>query len=132
MTICETVLERVLTRSWHMLTLRTYGGRRYSGHVRGGASGGAATLWVSESSLVCKMASGLRGSSVIVTTVVEAIWSMSFGLSYDDVVSSAVLRGNVGTMAVARVSVSGRGLGMSRCVRAVVERLHGSRIMVMF
>ena len=87
---------------------------RYSVGVRGGGTAAAATEWVSESSVVCKLSGGAGGSVGVVVSGGARGGSMSAGVSYDEAGVSGVGVRNTGGAAGGSVSVSGAELGRSR------------------
>ena len=89
-------------------------GDRYSVGARVGESGAEGSVWVSETSVVCRAGSGGAGSVGAGVTVGERVGSMSEGVSYETGRSSTVGAGNVGTAGGDSVSLSGSGLGSRR------------------
>ena len=87
---------------------------RYSGAARLGQTGVQATVWVSDTSLVCEVGAGVGGSlGVTVTSGVEA-GSETVGMSYDRSGASSVGGVNEGTSGGVSVTVSGEDFGTSR------------------
>ena len=95
---------------------------RYSVAGRVGRSGAAATVWVSESVVVCKAGGGVGGSVAVGVTGGVRVGSVSGALSYDAVTGSSVGVRNVDGAGSGSVSVSGAGLGSSRYVEKEKER----------
>ena len=87
---------------------------RYSGAARAGGTGAAATVWVSDSSVVCKTSGSVGGSAAAAVTTGARAGSVSGGLSYDGVAVSGVTAGNAGVTGGGSVSVSGADLGTQR------------------
>ena len=79
-----------------------------------GVTGAQATEWVSDSSVVCKVAAGSSGSLAVGATVGVDVGSMSVGMSYTGGAASSVVRTNVGATGGESVTVVGAGLGTSR------------------
>ena len=82
--------------------------------VRAGLTGAEATVWVSESSVVCKVGVGGPGSVSVAVTGGERAGSTSGAVSYDGGVVSSVLLSNGAGSGGESVSVSGAGLGTVR------------------
>lgn len=89
---------------------------RFSGRVRGGGTGHASSVWASDSSLVCNVASGLRGSFGMVASVGGSVGSMSGGMSYGVAACSSVDRTNVISGGGGSLSLSGTSFGNDRSV----------------
>ena len=81
---------------------------------RVGQSGAQATEWVSDSSVVCKVAAGALGSLVVAATAGLDVGSVSEGMSYSGVAVSEAVRANVMTSGGESVTVAGAGLGTAR------------------
>ena len=88
--------------------------RRYSGRVRVGTTGAVGTGWVSDTTLVCKVAGGTEGSLMVVMSVGERVGSSTEASSYDVGTGSSLRAGNVATTGGASVSVMGAGFGSVR------------------
>ena len=88
--------------------------RRYSGGVRVGQSEVVATEWESDTSVVCKVVSGLEGSLAVVMSIGELAGSMSVGASYDVAGASSAMMMNKGTTGGGSMSVSGASFGTRR------------------
>ena len=87
---------------------------RYSGRVRVGKTGAVGTEWVSDSTVVCKVAGGTEGSLMVVMSVGERDGSVTEASSYDVGMGSSWRAGNVGTTGGASVSVIGGSFGSVR------------------
>ena len=87
---------------------------RYSGRVRVGRSGAEETGWVSDTSVVCKVAGGTEGSLVVAMSVGERVGSTTEGSSYDVGSVSSLSGGNEATTGGGRVSVMGGSFGSAR------------------
>ena len=81
-----------------------------------GQSGAQATEWVSDSSVVCKVAAGTTGSLAVAATAGVDVGSISEGLSYSGVAISLVRPMNEGTTGGESVTLVGAELGTTRCV----------------
>ena len=81
-----------------------------------GQTGAQATEWVSDSSVVCKIAAGTTGSLVVAATAGLDVGSISEGMSYSGVAISSVRPTNEGTTGGESVTLVGAGLGTTRCV----------------
>ena len=88
---------------------------RYSWQGRAGQSGVQATVWVSDTSAVCKMSGGLDGSMVVAMSAGGRAGSLTASLSFDGRMSSSVAGANEGSTGGGSVSVSGADFGTSRC-----------------
>ena len=89
-------------------------GIRASLGVRSGVSGCAATAWVSESSVGCKLGSGAGASLTVSVTSGVGVGSVSGLTSYDVGGLTGVVVGNGGRSGGDVVSVVGAGFGASR------------------
>ena len=89
---------------------------RYSGAVRLGQSGGQASSWVSDTSVVCKMSAGLGASMVLAMTSGGRVGSVTEGLSYDGNAVSVAAWVNEGTTSGVSMTVSGADFGTTRCL----------------
>ena len=87
---------------------------RYSGRVRVGTTGAVGTEWVSDTTLVCKVAGGTEGSVMAVMSVGERGGSLTEASSYDVGTGWSWRAGNVATTGGASVSVMGAGFGSVR------------------
>ena len=87
---------------------------RYSGRVRVGKTGAVGTEWVSDTTVVCKVAGGTEGSLMMVMSVGERGGSSTESSSYDVGTGSSWRAGNVATTGGASVSVMGAGFGSVR------------------
>ena len=89
-----------------------------------GGTRAAATTWISESAVVCKLGGGMGGSVVVGMTGGVRVGSMSRGVSYDGGAVSGVAGRNVGGGAGSgSVSVSGANLGSSRYAEEIDREL---------
>ena len=93
---------------------------RYCVRGRLGETGAQATEWVSDSSVVCKMAAGAFSSMAVAATAGDDVGSISGAMSYSLSVVSAVTRSNEGTSGGESVTLVGAALGTSRFVRNVI------------
>ncbi len=87
---------------------------RYCGVVRVGRSGAEGTEWVSETSMVCKVAAGVEGSLSVVATSGVVAGSMTSGMSYDGSGVSGSVVWNVRSSGGASTTVIGGGFGTRR------------------
>ena len=87
---------------------------RYSGRLRMGRTGAVGTDWVSETSMVCKVAGGTEGSLMAVVSVGERSGSTTEASSYDVGTGSIWNVGNEATTGGASVSVVGSSFGSAR------------------
>ena len=98
----------------------------YSGGVRVGLSGCEASEWVSDSSVQCRVSSGVRGTRGVSVTVGERVGSVSEAYSFDIPSLSSMKLGNQWAYGAASVTVQGAGfvlvdysggarLGLSAC-----------------
>jgi hypothetical protein len=87
---------------------------RYSGRVRVGTTVAVGTEWLSDTTLVCKVAGGTEGSLMVVMSVGERVGSSTEASSYDVGTGSSWRAGNVATTGGASVSVMGAGFGSVR------------------
>ena len=87
---------------------------RYSAGSRFGQTGAEATVWTSDTSLVCKLGGGVAGSLGLSVTSGEAAGSETQGVSYDRSGASSVLGVNQNTGGGGSVTVSGEDFGTSR------------------
>ena len=79
-----------------------------------GRSGAVGTAWVSDTTVVCKVAGGTEGSLMVVMSVGERSGSLTEASSYDVGTGSSWRAGNVATTGGASVSVMGAGFGSVR------------------
>ena len=77
------------------------------------------TEWTSDTSVACKVGSGVEGSLGVVMSLGEVSGSMSTGASYDMAVASSAVMPNKGTTGGGSVSVSGSSFGTRRYVASV-------------
>ena len=82
--------------------------------ARVSGSGAAATEWVSESSVVCKMGAGAAGSAVVGVTAGRLVGSRSAAASYSRGAVSSATGGNYAVSGGESMTVTGRALGASR------------------
>ena len=87
---------------------------RYSGGVRVGKTGAVGTEWVSDTTMVCKVAGGTEGSLMVVMSVGERSGSLTEASSYDVGRGSSWRVGNVATTGGASLSVMGASFGSMR------------------
>ena len=87
---------------------------RYSGQGRAGQSGAQATVWMSDTSVVCTMVSGADGSMAVALTVGGSAGSMTETLSYDGGAVSSLAGTNHGAATGGGLSVSGADFGTIR------------------
>ena len=87
---------------------------RYSGGVRVGKTGAVGTEWVSDTSMVCKVASRTEGSLMVVMSVGVRSGSLTEASSYDVGMGSSWRVGNVATTGGASLSVMGGSFGSVR------------------
>jgi len=87
---------------------------RYSGSVRVGRTAAAETEWTSDTSVVCKVVSGVEGSLAVVMSIGELAGSVSVGASYDVAGASSAMMMNKGTTGGGSMSVSGASFGTRR------------------
>ena len=87
---------------------------RYSGLARVGKTGAEGTEWVSDTTLVCKVAGGAEGSLMVVMSVGERSGSTTEASSYDVGTGSSWRAGNEATTGGASVSLMGAGFGRVR------------------
>ena len=87
---------------------------RYSGQGRAGQSGVQATVWVSDTSVVCTMSSGVDGSMALALTAGGSAGSMTETVSYDGGAVSSLAGTNHGATAGGGLSVSGADFGTIR------------------
>ena len=81
---------------------------------RVGRSVAEGSDWVSDTSMVCKVAAGVEGSLTVVATSGLVSGSLTFGRSYDGVVLSGSLAANVRSSGGLSTTVVGRGFGTVR------------------
>ena len=79
-----------------------------------GRSGAVGTEWVSDTTVVCKVAGGTEGSLMAAMSVGERGGSSTEGLSYDVGTGSSWRVGNAGATGGASVSVIGGSFGSVR------------------
>ena len=79
-----------------------------------GRTGAEGTEWVSDTTVVCKVAGGTEGSLMVVMSVGERVGSLTEASSYDAGMGSSWRAGNVGTTGGASVSVIGGSFGSVR------------------
>ena len=79
-----------------------------------GKTGAEGTEWVSDTTLVCKVAGGAEGSLMVVMSVGERSGSTTEGSSYDVGSVSSLSGGNEATTGGGRVSVMGGSFGSAR------------------
>ena len=79
-----------------------------------GKSGAVGTEWVSDSTVVCKVAGGTEGSLMVVMSVGERAGSLTEASSYDAGMGSSLRARNVATTGGASVSVIGGRFGSVR------------------
>ena len=89
---------------------------RYSVQGRAGRTGAAATMWMSETSVLCTVGGGAQRSLVLSVTVGDVAGSVSRLVSYDVSVASSVGRSNVGSSGSVVLTLGGADVGTSRCV----------------
>ena len=94
---------------------------RYSWQGRAGQSGVQATVWVSDTSAVCKMSGGLDGSMVVAMSAGGRAGSLTASVSFDGRMSSSVAGANEGSTGGGSLSVSGADFGTSRCLMYAYE-----------
>ena len=87
---------------------------RYSGRARMGKTGAEGTEWVSDTTVVCKVAGGVEGSLMVVMSVGERSGSTTEASSYDVGTGSSWRVGNEATTGAASVSVMGASFGSVR------------------
>ena len=87
---------------------------RYSGGVRVGKTRAVGTEWVSDTTVVCKVAGGTEGSLMVVMSVGERSGSLTEASSYDVGMGSSWRVGNVATTGGASLSVMGASFGSVR------------------
>ena len=87
---------------------------RYSGQGRAGQSGVQATVWVSDTSVVCTMRSGVDGSMAVALTAGGSAGSMTETLSHDGGAVSSLAGTNHGAAAGGGLSVTGADFGTIR------------------
>ena len=97
-------------------------GCRYSGRGRTGQSGAQATVWVSDTSAVCKASGGVDGSMVLAVTAGGRGGSLTESVSLDGSMASSVAGTNEGSTGGGSLTVSGADFGTSRCFVALVLR----------
>ena len=90
-----------------------YGGR-YSASVRVGQTGVQATEWVSETSVMCKVASGVEGSVRLVVTCGDVAGTGTDAGSYDGSSVCVSRLVNEATTGGGSVTVSGASFGTRR------------------
>ena len=73
-----------------------------------------ATVWVSDTSTVCKTSGGVDGSMALAVTAGGRVGSMSESVSFDSSVASSVAGTNEGGTGGGSVTVSGADFGTSR------------------
>ena len=98
---------------------------RYSGRGRTGQSGMQATVWVSDTSAVCKTSSGVDGSMVLAVTAGGRGGSLTESVSFDGSMASSVAGTNEGSKRGGSLSVSGAAFGASRLVSLCDVRRSG-------
>ena len=79
-----------------------------------GRSGAVGTEWVSDTTVVCKVAGGTEGSLMVVMSVGERSGSLTEASSYDVGMGSSWRVGNVATTGGASLSVMGASFGSVR------------------
>ena len=79
-----------------------------------GRSGAVGTAWVSDTTVVCKVAGGTEGSLMVVMSVGERVGSLTEASSYDAGMGSSWRVGNAGATGGASVSVIGGSFGSVR------------------
>ena len=79
-----------------------------------GRSGAVGTEWVSDTTVVCKVAGGTEGSLMVVMSVGERSGSLTEASSYDVGTGSSWRVGNVATTGGASLSVMGGSFGSVR------------------
>ena len=90
------------------------GFRRYSGAGRVGRSGAEVSEWMSDTSMVCKVAAGVEGSVSVVATSGLASGSYTSGASYDASGLSTSLGVNVRSSGGLSTTLSGSSFGTRR------------------
>ncbi len=73
-----------------------------------------ATEWASDTSLICKVAAGVKGSVRLAVTTGELVGTETEGMSYDGSLVSAAGYVNEGTTGRGSVTVSGGSFGTAR------------------
>jgi hypothetical protein len=96
----------------------------FSAAARVGASGCAASAWRSDSGVVCRSGSGMRGGASVLVSIGVQRGSLSAAVSYDAPVVSSAGVSNVASSGAMSVSVCGRGMGASG--PSAVGRVGGS------
>ena len=79
-----------------------------------GKTGAEGTEWVSDTTLVCKVAGGAEGSLMVVMSVGERSGSTTEGSSYDVGTGSSWRAGNVAMSGGGSVSMMGGSFGSVR------------------
>ncbi len=80
-----------------------------------GRTGAQATEWVSDTSLICKVAAGVEGSMRLAVSSSLLVGTETEGMSYDgSMVSAAAGYANLGTMGGGSTTVSGGSFGTRR------------------
>ena len=79
-----------------------------------GKTGAEGTEWVSDTTVVCKVAGGVEGSLMVVMSVGERSGSTTEASSYDVGTGSSWRVGNEATTGGASVSVVGSSFGSAR------------------
>ena len=87
---------------------------RYSAVGRVGRSGAESTGWMSDTSMVCKVAGGVEGSLTFVATSGLVSGSWTTGISYDGSVVSSSVGVNVMSSGGVSMTVLGGGFGTRR------------------
>lgn len=103
------------------------GASLYSSRGRGGGTGAQATEWVSDTFVMCKVATGAWGSLAVAMTSGERVGSMSGAASYDRGMLSSVLGVNRGGTGGGSMSVSGADFGASRYSAGVRVGMTGAQ-----
>jgi hypothetical protein len=88
------------------------GSSAFSATASVGVSGCAASVWRSDSGLVCRSAGGMRGGAAVLVSSGVQRGSVSAAVSYDAPSVSAAGVSNVASSGAMSVSVSGRGMGV--------------------
>ena len=78
-----------------------------------------ATVWVSDTSAMCKMSGGVDGSMVVAMSAGGRAGSLTESASFDGRMASSLAGTNEGSSGGGSLSVSGADFGTSRCRQRV-------------
>ena len=87
------------------------GHEAYTGVLRVGLTACQATIWQSDTSLVCQVGSRVMGSVLVSVSVGQQVGSMTSGVSADTGMMSVTGRRNTAATGSASITVFGAGLG---------------------